>query len=210
MNERQIVDRATTLAEIAPHDSVTTEILSGRESQFSSVTPLNEAPVTYLEPTESPAYVLTNRKRGIGRGTKRNTVSPASDRRTVVLVTGRRTLCLVGKESGDEVIEIPHESVASTAYKTGFRANRIALRTPRKLYHCWIHRKVEESLLERTTAFVDERRSEDPEEIDGDEDANRVMYRGQPVKTGSDGPDTGDTDTSQTVMYRGQPVDDSE
>jgi len=209
MNEQQIVDRATTLAEMAPHESVTTAVLAGNEGRFSTVTPLHEAPVTYLESAEAPAYVLTNGKRGIGRGTKRNTVTPASDRRTIILVTGRRTLCLIGRESSDEVIEIPHESVAGAAYKTGFRANRLALRTPRKIYHCWVHRKVEESLLDATTAFIEDRQSDTPEEIDGDDDANRVMYRGQPVKK-QQSEATDDSETSQTVMYRGQPVDNSE
>jgi len=209
MNEQQIVDRATTLAEMAPHESVTTAILAGKEGRFSTVTPLHEAPVTYLESAEAPAYVLTNGKRGVGRGTKRNTLKPTDDRRTVILVTGRRTLCLIGRESTDEVIEVPHESVAGAAYKTGFRANRLALRTPRKIYHCWVHRKVEESLLDAATTFIEERQSDSPEEIEGDDDANRVMYRGQPVKTNAS-EETDETETTQTVMYRGQPVDRSE
>lgn len=209
MNEQQITDRALTLAEMAPHESVTVDVLAGREGRFSTVTPLNEPPVTYLEGTEAPAYVLTNGKRGIGLGTKRNTVSPSGDRRTVILVTGRRTLCLVGQSSGDEVVEIPHETVASVSYKTGFRANRIAMRTPQKIYHCWIHRKVETSLLEAATSFVEDHQSDSPESIDGDDDANRVMYRGRPVKQDVF-EDSSDGDSDQTVTYRGQPVDDSD
>lgn len=96
MNEQQVVDRASTLAEMALHDSVTSTILAGREGRFSTVAPLSNAPVTYLEAAEAPAFNQTNGKRGIGRGTKRNKVSPAKERRTVILVTGRRTLCPVG------------------------------------------------------------------------------------------------------------------
>lgn len=209
MNEQQITDRSLTLAEMAPHDSVTVDVLAGREGRFSTVTPLNDPPVTYLENTEAPAYVLTNGKRGIGRGTKRNTVSPSGDRRTVILVTGRRTLCLVGQAADDEVIEIPHGSVAGVSYKTGFRANRIAIRTPQKIYHCWVHRKVEESLLAAATSFVEDHQSDTPEAIEGDDDANRVMYRGRPVKQDVFD-DTSASDEDQTVTYRGQPVDDSD
>ncbi|WP_372479435.1 hypothetical protein ACAH01_12710 [Halomicrobium sp. HM KBTZ05] len=208
MNEGQITERALTLAEMAPHESVTVDLLAGRDGRFSPGPPLNEPPVTYLESTEAPAYVLTNGKRGIGLGTKRNTVSPSGDRRTIVLVSGRRTLCLVGQADGDEIVEIPHDAVVSVSYKTGFRANRIALRTPQKTYHCWIHRKAEESLLEAATAFVEDHKRETPEAIDGDDDANRVMYRGRPV-TRDVLDDTSAADSDQTVTYRGQPVDDS-
>lgn len=208
MNAQQVADTAETLSAMAPHDSVSVPVLAGREGEFSTATPLNEPPVTYLEGAEAPAYVLTNGKRGIGLGTKRNTVSPDGDRRTVVLVTGRRTLCLVGRASEDEVIEIPHDAVVSASYKTGFRANRLALRTPEKIYHCWVHRKVAAERLESAAAFVEDRKSDSPETIDNDDGANRVMYRGSPVKRSTEEDGSG-SETDQTVMYRGRPVEDA-
>ncbi|WP_136689936.1 hypothetical protein [Halorhabdus amylolytica] len=222
MIDQRILDRAATLAEMAPDDSVTAEVLSGRESRFSTATPLAKPPVTYLEDTEAPAYVLTNAKRGIGRGSKRNTVSPDGERRTVVLVTGRRTLCLVGRESEDEVIEVPHDAVAKAAYNTGLRGHRIALRTPRQQYHLWVHRKTGEPLLETTTEFIGDHQLDDPETLE-DNDASRVMYRGRPVNLDagprqsgdSETEDTrtedGETDTSDgdhTITYRGKPIED--
>ncbi|WP_277542122.1 hypothetical protein [Haloarcula laminariae] len=207
MTDRATYDRAETLAEIAPSDSVTAPLLSGAEGRFATP-PLHEPPVSYLEPAESPAYVLSNAKRGIGLGSKRNTVSPVRDHETVVLVTGRRTLCLVGQGSTDRAIEIPHESIADASYKTGLRAHRLALKTPRKIYHCWVNRGTEADLLASVAAFIEDRQQEDPEEIDSDDDANRVHYRGRPVQQQSEDTTTGDED--QTVMYRGLPVDESE
>ena len=217
MNDGDVAERAFVLAEMASDDSVTMSVLAGREGRFSSSEPLNEPPVTYLEETEAPAFVLTNGKRGIGRGVKSNTVEPDGDLRTVVLVTGRRTLCLVGETDGDTVVEVPHESVAAVRYSTGFRKHRLALRTPASAYHCWVHRKTDESVLEGVTEFVEERMVEDPERVDDDEAAGRVMYRGRPVARDQDrGTTDGDGSTEEadgeseeefTVTYRGQPVD---
>lgn len=205
MNTDDIADRAATLAEMAPSDSVTADLLAGQTSRFAPAPPLNDPPLTYLDGAEAPAYVLSNKKRGIGRGTKRKTDSPVGDRRTIVLVTGRRTLCLIGKETADEVIEVPHDAVADVTVKTGLRGHRLALRTPRKMYHCWIHRKTDTSLLREAAAFIADRQQSDPEAIDGDDDANRVMYRGRPVAPADTAPET---DSDQTVYYRGQPVED--
>jgi len=225
MTERRYVDRATTLAEIAPDSSVTISTLAGEDGRFSATPPLNEPPVSYLEDTEAPAFILANTKRGIGLGSKRNTVTPASDREALVIVTGRRTLCLVGKQSTDEVIEVPHESVAAAEVHTGFRAHRLAVRTPRNIYHCWLNRRTETDRIEAAAAYIEDRQPETPEEIESDDKASQVMYRGQPVnpethpgvspdtpETVADGGDdaVSEDDTDEpTVMYRGQPIDNT-
>ena len=141
-----------------------------------------DPPIEYLEESEAPAYVLTNQKRGIGLGTKRTTTEPDSDRGTVCLVTGRRTLCLVGQDPKDEVFSIPHESVAAVSAHTGLLANRIELRTPRKAYHCWVGRRVDGSLLEAIVEYVRARMHEEPEEIDRADGASRFTYRGSAVE----------------------------
>lgn len=222
MTEQHHIDRALTLAEIAPNESVTISTLAGEDGRFSSTPPSNEPPVSYLEPAEAPAFILANTKRGIGLGSKRNTVSPASDRESLVIVTGRRTLCLVGKQSTDEVIEVPHKSVAAAEVHTGFRAHRLALRTPRNIYHCWLNRRTDTDRIEAAATFIEDRQPETPEEIESDDNASQVMYRGQPVSEenlpggapGSNGsePETvadGGDDDEPTVTYRGQPVDRS-
>jgi len=210
MSEQRVLDRAATLAEIAPNSSVTASTLAGETGQFTTAPPLHEPPVSYLEATESPAFVLANTKRGIGLGSKRNTVSPSGDHETLVLVTGRRTLCLVGQASTDEIIEIPHESVAEANYKTGLRAYRLSLRTPRNIYHCWVNRQTDEELLATATAYIEDRQRETPEEMDSDDNASRIMYRGRPVKQPDEPPSADRPDDEKpTVMYRGTPVDKS-
>ena len=206
MTDKRHVDRATTLAEMAPHRSVTISTLVGETGQFSATEPLHEPPVSYLESAEAPAFVLANTKRGIGLGSKRNTVAPARGRETLVIVTGRRTLCLVGQASTDRVIEIPHESVAAADAHTGFRAHRLALKTPQNIYHCWCNRKTDRELLEAATAYIEDRQREDPEALETDDNASQVLYRGRPVAPEPDGSEVEDTE-KQTVMYRGRPVE---
>jgi hypothetical protein len=202
MTDRATFDRAETLADIAPSETVTAPLLAGAEGRFSTP-PLHEPPVSYLEPAESPAYVLSNAKRGIGLGSKNNTVAPSRDYETVVLVTGRRTLGLVGQDSTDRVVEISHDDVAEATYKTGFRAHRLTLKTPRQIYHCWINRKTDEELLAAVTDFIEDRQGETPESVAGD---GTVMYRGLPVSQQPE-EDPVPSDEKQTVMYRGVPVD---
>jgi hypothetical protein len=218
MTDSDVAERAFVLAEMASDDSVTMSVLAGREGRFSEQAPLNDPPVTYLEETEAPVFVLTNGKRGIGRGVKSNTIAPDSDFRTVVLVTGRRTLCLIGQADGDSAISVPHESVAAVRYSTGFRKHRLVLQTPESAYHCWVHRKTETAVLDEVTDFVGEHTVERPEPVADDEAVSRVMYRGRPVARDatdgssddsgdSTGSPAGETEEEFTVTYRGQPVD---
>ncbi|WP_415381538.1 hypothetical protein [Halosimplex sp. TS25] len=237
MSDGSPLDRAMTLAEMAPHASVTVGVLAGREESFPDGR-LHQPPVTRLDGTEAPAYVLTNGKRGIGLGTKRNTTKPAGDRGTAIVVTDRRTLCLVGGDEADSVIEVPHDSVVAASYHTGLLATRFVLRTPRKQYHCWAKRSTSESLLAAAAEYVEERTTESPEEIETDDGANQLTYRGQPISRENhpgvpDDPpsDSGATDDGEgtdsatqngngtdhteegsesRIQYRGKPVDRSE
>jgi len=225
MTDQRAMDRAMTLAEMAPNPSVTVGLLAGQEGAFPE-SRLSRPPVTYLENAEAPAYALTNAKRGIGLGTKRNTKSPSDGKGAVALVTGRRTLCLVGGPDEDEVVEIPHESVAEVTYKRGWIAHRFVLKTPRRQYHVWVSRGTQESVLSDAAAFVRDRLDETPEEIEADDGANRLTYRGQPVspenhpgvsaghdgsseavtETGSDPDSAGSNGQTRTFTYRGQEV----
>jgi len=229
MTDQSRLDRAMTLAEMAPHPSVTVGVLAGREESFPDGR-LAEPPVSYFEGTEAPAYVLTNEKRGIGLGTKRNTSEPASGRGAVVVVTDRRTLCLVGGESEDTVFEVPHESVVDASYHTGWFATRFVLRTPRKQYHCWAKRTTDESLLEAAAEYVGSRTTESPDEIDAEDGASQLTYRGQPISRenhpgvpdqpstadddpltdAADEPRDGTTDSESRIQYRGKPIDRQE
>jgi len=225
MTDQRAMDRAMTLAEMAPDPSVTVGLLAGQEGAFPE-SRLSRPPVTYLENAEAPAFALTNAKRGIGLGTKRNTKSPSDGKGTVALVTGRRTLCLVGGPDEDEEIEIPHESVAEVTFKRGWLAHRFVLKTPRRQYHVWVSRGTEESVLSDAAEFIRDHLDETPEELAAEDGANRLTYRGQPVSpenhpgistghdgsgeavsdagsvTDSDGPDA----QTRTLRYRGQEV----
>ncbi len=211
---------------MAPHPSVSVGVLAGREESFPDGR-LHDPPVTYLDGTEAPAYVLTNRKRGVGLGTKRNTTSPAAGRGTVVVVTDRRTLCLVGGKADDTLVEVPHESVADVSYRTGLLANRFVLRAPHKQYHCWASRGTDESLLADATEYVAQRTVDSPEEVEADDGASQLTYRGQPIsrenhpgipdespeqrsETESESDGSGDYGASDSeIQYRGLPVDRS-
>jgi len=202
MSNHSTTTRANLLAQMASDSSVTTDVLADEERQFEESRLVGPPPITHLEESEAPAYVLTNAKRGIGLGSKRNTTSPDSNRGTVCLVTGRRTLCLVGTRPDDEIIEVPHESVAAVSSHTGWRANRLEIRTPRKMYHIWVDRHADETVA-AAAKFIDEHRQNEPEEITGQDGASRVMWRGQPVRqaTGTAGNEhtVGDTDESDAV-----------
>jgi hypothetical protein len=220
MTDAQVADQAFTLSEMASDDSVTMSVLAGREGRYAEMRPLNEPPVTYLAETEAPVYVLTNGKRGVGLGTKGNTVSPDGDRRTVILITGRRTLCLVGKRETDEVVEVPHDSIASVSYSRGLRKHRLVLQTPGSAYHCWVHRKTGTQLLDNVIEFVDGQRPEEPTTVEDDR-ASRITYRGRPVRSDAnavpgraddggsadasvENDDDNGIDETATLTYRGQ------
>lgn len=173
--------RANLIAQMAPDDSVTTDILADDERQFADGRLADEPPIDYLDESESPAYILTNSKKGIGLGTKGNTTAPDSDRGTVVMITGRRIICLVGQDDGDQTYSIPHDAIAWVSYHTGFFSNRLELRTPAKGYHCWADRSTSEELLSDITDYIDDRRSEDPTPIAGDAEASVYSWRGDTV-----------------------------
>lgn len=184
------ITRANLIAQMVSDDSVTTDLLADDERDFPDGRLVDEAPISYLDESESPAFLLTNSKKGIGLGTKNNTVSPDSDRGTVVMITGRRTICLVGQEDGDETYSIPHDAVAWASYHTGFFSNRLELRTPAKGYHCWADRATSEQLLEDITEYIDERTSSDPTPIAGDAEACVYSWRGDTVNTAEESAET--------------------
>ncbi|MXR51671.1 hypothetical protein GRX03_08650 [Halovenus sp. WSH3] len=175
------ISRANLIAQMVSDDSVTTDLLADEERQFTDGRLSEEPPIAYLAESESPAYVLTNRKKGVGLGTKSNTVTPDGDRGTVIMVTGRRTVCLVGQEDGDESYSIPHDAVAWVAYHTGFFSNRLELRTPAKGYHCWAERATSERRLDDIVSYIDDRRPDDPSPISGDSEASVYTWRGDTV-----------------------------
>jgi hypothetical protein len=187
------ITRANLIAQMVSDNSVTTDLLADEERQFEGGRLAGDPPISYLDESESPAYILTNNKKGIGLGTKGNTTEPDSDRGTIIMITGRRTICLVGQEAGDQTYSIPHDAVAWASYHTGFFSNRLELRSPAKGYHVWAERATSEQLLSDITDYIDDRRPADPSPIAGDSEASVYTWRGDTVNTTDDA----DTDESR-------------
>jgi hypothetical protein len=187
MEDESNISRANLLAQMADSPSVTTDVLADQERRFEAGRLAGEPPVAHLEETEAPAFVLTNSKKGIGLGSKRKTTSPDGNRGSVFLVTDRRTLCLIGTEAGDQEFSIPHDAVAAVSGHSGLLSNRLELRTPRKAYHCWAERSTPDSLLTGAVEFVTQRMQDEPEELEGDDDASLITYRGGTVTRDSSG-----------------------
>jgi hypothetical protein len=181
MGEEPAVTRAHMLAQMASSKSVTTDVLADEERQFPEARLAADPPVAYLEDGEAPAFVLTNTKQGIGLGAKRSTVEPDKNRGAAFLVTGRRTIALVGQDDGDVTYSLPHESVAWATGHTGFLANRLEIRTPAKAYHCWIDRSIPDTVLEDAVSFIEQRTIDDPDPIAGDKEASVMTWRGSSV-----------------------------
>jgi hypothetical protein len=186
MSNKSATERAEFLSQMAPNPSVTTAVLADDEPEFVESRLAGDPPVTYLEDSEAPAFVLTNKKRGMAAGGKHNQTKPDSGRGAVALVTGRRTLCLVGADPDDKALEIPHTDVAKVSTHTGFLSKRLEIRTTRRVYHCWVSRSTDTAILEDAAAYIDDRAGGDPAELEPEEmpssdSGEQFTYRGKVV-----------------------------
>ena len=186
MSDKTVTERAEFLSQMAPNPSVTAAVLADNEAAFAESRLVGAPPVTYLEDSEAPAFVLTNTKRGMAAGGKHNQTKPDKGRGAIALVTGRRTLCLVGAEPDDKALEIPHSDVAEVSTHTGFLSKRLEIRTTRRVYHCWVSRSTDTRILEDAAAYIDDRAGADPEELEPDEmpssdSDEQFTYRGKVV-----------------------------
>ncbi|MBX0284918.1 hypothetical protein EGH22_01140 [Halomicroarcula sp. F28] len=89
----------------------------------------DEPAVALVEDDETMQYVLTNRKRGVTveSATETAQVKPDSSHRTVVVVTDRRLLVLVGRDGGDEQTSIALSTVTDVAATRGRRNGELAV-----------------------------------------------------------------------------------
>jgi hypothetical protein len=202
MSDKTVTERAEFLSQMAPNPSVTAAVLADDEPAFVESRLSGPPPVTYLEDSEAPAFVLTNTKRGMAAGGKHNQTKPDKGRGAIALVTGRRTLCLVGADPDDKALEIPHTDVAEVSYHTGFLTNRLEIRTTRRVYHCWVSRSTDSGILEDAAAYIEDRAGADPDELGPDEmpehdTDEQFTYRGKVVtKPPGAGSDSGTEDTT--------------
>ncbi|MBV0924655.1 hypothetical protein KTS45_10645 [Halomicroarcula limicola] len=89
----------------------------------------DRAAAAALEATETPTFVLTNRKRGVTVETAESieTVRPGRGYRTIAVVTDRRVLALVGDESGDREVAVSLADVDEVEWETGLRGGSLTV-----------------------------------------------------------------------------------
>ena len=186
--ERRHRQRAQRLAAAADHDSVTEDLLAGG-GRFSGTFYLYDAPaVAYLDEDEGPRFALFNHMKGVdgfdgGDGPDRNGI-------TLVLVTGRRVLVLVGREEGDRTLSLHYDVITGVDYEAGELHHRIGVATAEDEYTLWISRQFDEADLERAVSFVRDRMV-DPDVIVERADAESGAAPGE-GSVASDGGPAGD------------------
>lgn len=89
----------------------------------------DEPAIALIEDDETIQYVVTNRKRGVAieSGGSTTRVKPDRGHRTVVVVTDRRLLVVVGHADGDEHRTIGLEEVTEVAATTGRRNSTLTV-----------------------------------------------------------------------------------
>lgn len=150
-------ERARRLAERAGHDSVTEAVLLGT-GRFSNEFYLYGKPaVAHLDDGELPQFAFFNQMKGVGVGGKRETRTPDEGGVTVMLLTDRRVLALLGRRDGDERLTVPYDVVTGADYSTGLMKHRIAVDTVDTTYHLWVDSGYEESALRAAAEFLRDR-----------------------------------------------------
>lgn len=89
----------------------------------------NKPLIEYLKSDESLEYLFDNIKNGvtITRDDEERTATPDSAYRTLFAVTSQRVFCVVGREDGDKVLEIPMEEITGAVVDTGFRKDLLTI-----------------------------------------------------------------------------------
>jgi len=151
MSEEDIGRRARTLADGALHDSVTITALLETVDDGGHLH--DGPPIEYLDADEQPHFYFDNTVKGISTGTRFLGKRPDPDAGTVILLTERRSLAVVGREAGDLTFSIPHDELEEAGYATTRRNGRLVLRAA-DTYHLWVRRSVAEETLADAAAFL--------------------------------------------------------
>jgi hypothetical protein len=150
-----ITERARRLVDAAETGTVTESLLVGGDEYTGEVFLYGDAPIQRLAAGEQPHAMLFNDMKGVGVGSKRDTVTPEGSARSVFLVTDDRVLLLVGQQDGDWTRSIPLADVTGAAYHTGFMKHRVVVDTRDARYHLWVDASYEERDLEATVALLE-------------------------------------------------------
>lgn len=145
--------RARDLAAAAVHDSVT---VTGLLSTVADGGHLHDAPpLAHLEPGERPEFLFRNGVKGVGTGWRVGSTRPDPDAGTVVLVTDRRVVGVVGRERGDVVFAVPHADATAATSRTQLLKARLTVETADERYHFWVDRRVSRDALDAAAEYVE-------------------------------------------------------
>jgi len=148
-------DRVERLVAGAKTDTVTESLLVGGDEYTGESFLYGDAPVERLAEGERPHATLFNDMKGVGIGSKRDTVTPDGAARSVFVVTDERVLVLVGKQDGDWERSVPLADVTGAGYHTGLMKHRIVVDTVDSRYHLWVDASYEERDLDATVALLE-------------------------------------------------------
>jgi len=195
-------DRAREVAAASDHAGVTAGLLGGT-GRFSSTFYLFDDPaVAYLDTDELVHFGFYNEMKGVGIGEPDDTYVPDKSGVTIVLVTDRRVLALVGREEGDHEVSLHYDTVTGARFEVGDLHDRLVIETVSDTYHCWINSRFGPDDLEAAVSCIRERMA-DPHDLsvelgtgtDGHADDDGVVSDGGSRADDTDSSSTGITGT---------------
>lgn len=149
--------RARRMATTCDHDGVTEELLAGA-GRFSTTFHLYDGPpVASLHEDERPRFGFYNEMKGIEVDDGRGAYAPDNNGITVVLVTDRRVLGLVGCEEGDHKVALHYDVITGVEVEDGQLHNWLVVESVEATYRLPINRMFDEEDLEAAAAFVRDR-----------------------------------------------------
>jgi hypothetical protein len=103
---------------------------AGTDGLFGRTRRLRQPLGQYLRAAETPRYLASNDRSGVvaARGDNESGV-PADDYRAFLLATTVRVLFVVGDDSGDRTISLPHEDIVAVHCTSGIRTSTLEIVT---------------------------------------------------------------------------------
>ena len=147
--------RAQRLSERACTDTVSEQLLIGGNEYTGEFVCYDEPPIAHLNPDEQPHAMLFSDLKGVGIGSKRNTVTPDGRAKSVFIITDQRLLLLVGQQDGDWVRPVSLEAVTASNYHTGVMKHRVVVETSETSYHLWVDVSYGEPALDSVVELLE-------------------------------------------------------
>lgn len=181
-----VEERAARVAAASDHHGVTEELLGGT-GRFSTTFYLYDEPaVAYLEAGEHVHFGFYDEMKGIGVGEPEETYVPDNNGITIVLVTDKRVLALVGRSEGDHAVSMHYDTVTGARFEAGTFHDRLVVETASETYHCWINPVFGDEELGLAVTCIRERMA-DPRDLIADRSSGSDGGAGQSSGVASDG-----------------------